>query len=103
MQLYFEANNVVANRKVAVLLSVIGAKAYETLHSLLVQVLHQEKSFEQLLEVLTKHFDPQLFVISERFCFYQRSQKKREWIMDFISALRRLSIRCEFGTFLDQA
>lgn len=33
MQLYFEANSVVDDRKVAVLLTVIGAKTYETLRS----------------------------------------------------------------------
>ena len=35
LQLYFEANQVEDDRKVSVLLTVIGAKAYETLRSLL--------------------------------------------------------------------
>ena len=46
-----------ADRNVAVLLAVRGAKGYETLHSLLAPELPREKSFEQLLEVPTKHFD----------------------------------------------
>lgn len=42
-------------------------------------------------------------MIGERFRFYQRLQKAGESIADFIADLRRLSINCEFGDFLDQA
>ena len=103
LQLYFEANSVGDERKVAVLLTVIGAKTYETLRSLLAPVLPREKSFVELLRVLKKHFDPQPLVIGERFHFYQRSQKTGESIADFVADLRRLSIKCEFGEFLYQA
>ena len=34
LELYFEANAVIESRKVSVLLTVNGAKAYSTLHSL---------------------------------------------------------------------
>ena len=95
MQLYFEANAVADDRKVAVLLTVIGAKTYETtLRSLLAR---------ELKAILLKHYDPQPLVIGERFRFYQRSQKSGESIADFVADLRRLSIKCEFGDFLDQA
>ena len=103
LQLYFEANSVGDEWKVAVLLTVIGAKTYETLRSLLAPVLPREKSFVELLRVLKKHFDPQPLVIGERFHFYQRSQKTGESIADFVADLRRLSIKCEFGEFLYQA
>ena len=53
--------------------------------------------------ILLKHYDPQPLVIGERFRFYQRSQKSGESIADFVADLRRLSIKCEFGDFLDQA
>ena len=55
------------------------------------------------LEVLQKHYDPQPLVIGERFRFYQRSQKPGEMIADFVADLRRFSIKCEFGEFMDQA
>ena len=50
-----------------------------------------------------KSYDPQPLVIGERFRFYQRSQKSGESIADFVADLRRLSIKCEFGDFLDKA
>lgn len=103
VQLYFEANIVEDDRKVAVLLTLIGAKTYETLRSLLAPELPRDKPFDELLGILRKHFDPQPLLIAERFRFYQRSQKTDESIADYIADLRRLSIKCEFGEFLDQA
>ena len=81
----------------------VGDKTYETLRSLLAPTRPREKSFIDLIEVLKRHFDPQPLVIGERFRFYQRSQKSSETIADFVADLRRLSLHCEFGDFLDQA
>ena len=103
LELYFEANAVEAARKVSVLLTVIGAQVYDTLRSLLAPVKPQEKSFIELITILKQHFDPKPLVIGERFRFYRRSQKVNETVAEFQADLRKLSIRCEFGTFLDQA
>ena len=84
MQLYFDANAVKDDRKVAVLLTVIGAKIYETLRNLLAPQLPRDKSFTELLEVLKKHYDPQPLIIGERFRFYQRSQKSGESTLQFL-------------------
>ena len=101
LQLYFDANKVEDDRKVAVLLTVIGAKAYDTLRSLLAPTLPKDKGFSELMDALKRHFDPKPLVIAERFRFYQRSQKATESIADFVADLRRLSIKCEFGEFLE--
>ena len=103
LELYFDANAVEASRKVAVLLTMIGAKAYDTLRSLLALALPRDKSFSELLATLKQHFDPKPLVIGERFHFYKRSQKPNETVAEYLADLRKLSIRCEFGTFLDQA
>ena len=99
LQLYFAANKVEDDRKVPILLTVIGAKAYSTLRSLLAPDSPADKSFNDLLITLKGHFDPKSLIIGEQFRFYQRSQKLDENIVD----LRRLSINCEFRAFLDQA
>ena len=64
MQLYFEANSVADDRKVAVLL--IGAKTYETLRSLLAPARRRDKTYDELVSVLQKHYDPKPLVIGER-------------------------------------
>ena len=103
LELYFDANGVEADRKVPVLLTVIGAIAYDTLRSLLAPKLPRDESFEDLMSLLVRHFDPKPLVIAERFRFYRRAQKNDESVANFVADLRRLSIKCEFGDFLDQA
>ena len=52
---------------------------------------------------LKQNFDPKLLVISKQFHFYKRSQKPKETVTEFLADLRKLSISCEFGNYLDQA
>ena len=61
-------------------------------------VVHITRRVGDAVSLLLKHYDPQPLVIGERFRFYQRSG---ESIADFVAD--RLSIKCEFGDFLDQA
>ena len=103
LSLYMDANSVAAERKVPVLLTVIGAKAYGILKSLTSPDLPKDKSLDELQKALKAHFDPQSKVIAERFRFYQRSQTENESVADFAADLRRLTIRCNFGDFLSQA
>lgn len=67
LQLYFDANAVEEAKKVSVLLTVIGVKAYGTLRSLLAPTKPKDKSFNKLLALLQKHYDPKVLVIAERF------------------------------------
>ena len=69
---FFQANDIMEGKKVAVFLSVIGGKAYTLLCNLLSLLKPQEKSFEALAEELKKHFKPKKVVIAERFRFHRR-------------------------------
>ena len=62
MQLYFEANAVADDRKVAVLLTVIGAKK---LRSLLAPERPRDQTYDQLVSALLKHYDPKPPVIGK--------------------------------------
>ena len=103
VDLFFEANEVAADKKVAVFLSVIGGKTYTLLRNLTAPVKPSEKTLEDLRAVLKKHFEPTTIVIAERYYFHCRSQAEGESIADYIAELRRLSIKCEFGDYLEQA
>ena len=72
------------------------------MQSLLSPTRPQDKSFADLLTVLRQHFDPTPLVIGGRFHFYKRSQRATESVAEFQADLRKLSIRREFGDFLDQ-
>ena len=103
LQLYFECNGVEEAKRVPALLTLVGAKVYGTLRSLVTPNLPKEKDYDSLADVLKQHFDPKPLVIAERFRFYKRVQSSTESIAEFVADLRRLSIHCEFGTFLNEA
>ena len=62
--------------------------------------LPKDKTFDELVDLLKKHYDPQPIVIAEQFHFYQRSQKPDETITNYLASLRS---RCEFCAFLTEA
>ena len=103
LQLFFEANSVVEAKQVPVLLSVLGAKNYALLRSLLASALPKDKSYAELVWTLKRHFEPKPLIIAERFYFHRRNQNMGESVADYVAELRRLSIKCEFGDFLDEA
>ena len=81
VELYFTANDIAAEKKVVILLSVISAKTYSLLCDLLAPTNPKEKSFDALVEVLKRHFEPKPLVIAERFTFHRRNQLLNESIL----------------------
>lgn len=103
LQMFFEANDIADEKKVSVLLTVIGKSHFSLLRNLLAPESPKDKSLDELITVLKTHFEPKPLVIAERFNFYRRDQQSNESIIDFVADLRRLTLKCEFGAFLDQA
>ena len=92
-----------ARKKVAILLSSIGDATYELLGDLCAPDKPNTKTFEELVEKLTEHFQPTPTVISERYKFHLRSQQTGETAIEYIAALRRLAKNCALGDFLNDA
>lgn len=67
---YFTANDIGADKRVAVLLSAIGAKNYTLLRSLTSPDLPHDRSFDDLAAILKSHFQPKPLLIAERFHFH---------------------------------
>ena len=103
VELYLDVNGVVANKRVAVLLTVVGAENYGILRSLVAPDRPRTKTYAQLVKALKDHFEPKPIVIAERFKFYRRNQNTTETVLEYAAELRRLAITCDFGTFLDEA
>ena len=97
LQLVFEA------KQVPVLLSVLGARNYALLCSLLAPALPKDKSYAELVGALKWHFEPKPLIIAEQFYFHHRNQNMGESVADYVAKLRRLSIKCDFGDFLNEA
>ena len=91
------ANDVANEKKVAVLLSVLGSKTDVLLCSLLYPEAPKEKTLEQLAKTLKEHLEPKPQTIVGRFHFHRRIQEQSESVLDYITELRRLSATCDFG------
>ena len=102
-QLFVEANAIEDDKRVPTLLTVIGSVHCTLLRGLVSPQLPKEKTYDELVEILKKHFDPEPIIIAERFHFYRRNQGQSESISDYLANLRRLASRCKFGTFLQEA
>ena len=103
IEVYFEANEIPAEKRVAVFLSVIGGKTYSLLRDLLSPDKPCERTFAALSETLRRHFQPKKVIIAERFRFHRRNQAAGETVVQYVAELRRLSAHCDFADYLDQA
>lgn len=59
--------------------------------------------FDELITNLGNFYAPEPLEIAENFRFYQRKQKDGESVKDFVAALQKLTVHCNFGTYLKAA
>ena len=103
MTLFFTANAIPDDKKVAVFLTVIGSQTYSLVRSLVAPTLPQDNSLEDLVDVLKRHFEPKPLVIAERFHFHKRAQAVGESIAEYMAELRRLTTHCNYRDHLEEA
>ena len=103
---FFEANDITGDDKAAkrraTFLSVMGPAPYKLLRSLIAPTKPTDKTFEELVAVLTEHYSPQPPEVMQRFRFNSRSRKEGESVAAYVAELRRLAEFCNFETTLDK-
>uniref|UniRef100_A0A452HWT6 CCHC-type domain-containing protein n=1 Tax=Gopherus agassizii TaxID=38772 RepID=A0A452HWT6_9SAUR len=102
-ELFVIANDITRAKKVPIFLSVVGAKTYSLLCSLLHPVKPETKSYSDIVEILGSHFSPKPLVIAERYLFHKRDQKEDETVVQFVAILKKLAEHCEFKEMLNDA
>jgi len=106
LEQFLKANDIVgetkANKRRSVFLAVIGPGPYKLLRSFLAPVKPVEKTFDELVLVLTKHYSPPPSEIVQRFRFHTRVRKPGESVATFIAELRGLSEFCNFDNPLEK-
>ena len=90
-------------KRVPVFLTIVGKSTYALLRNLLQPSLPKDKTFEDITEVLKKHYQPALSVIAKQFQFHKRTQKEEESVAEYVAELKRLSIHCQFEAYLNDA
>ena len=61
-----------------------------------------DKSYEELVTILTHHFNPTPSETVQRFKFHSRFRKPTESVAKFVSGLRSLAEFCNFGASLEE-
>ena len=98
-----QANRVVAERKRAIFLTEVGAEVYSTLSNLLTPTKPKDTPFVDIVRVLQKHYNrSKPLEIAQSFHFGTRNQKSGESVGDYVLALKRLAVHCNYGEFLDR-
>lgn len=92
----FICNVVEVEKKVPLLLTLIGGEAYSVLKDLLAPELPSTKSFAELRRALLDHYSPKRLVIAERYKFYNTVQESDEDIKSFVAKLKSVAQYCSF-------
>ena len=102
LEFFFAANGITSEEKQrATFLTITGPSAYKLLRSILAPAKPADKTFEELVAVLTAHYSPKPSEIVSRYKFYNRSRKSGESVNTFISEIRDLVRFCNFEQALD--
>ena len=99
----FIANDIkTADKKKAILLSVVGANTYQLIQSLVAPEKPKEKIFEQLVKLVQEHHQPTPPTIVQHYKFNSQTQSTGESVATFVAKLRHLAEHCQFGQVLDE-
>ena len=82
-------------------LSAIDSKSFTLALNLLHPKSIQHATYDEVVNVLKKHYKPKVMVIYERFMFNMRVQKPSESISEYLAALKHMARTCNFGSILD--
>ena len=100
---YFTANDVRDDdKKKAILLTVCGPAAFELLKSLLQPSTTNDKTYPEIIKVLSDHFSPTPSVIMQRYKFNTRTRKDSESVATYVAELKHLGEHCQFGDKLNE-
>ena len=102
VETFLAANGITdAERKRDIFLAVIGPNAYKLLSSLVAPEKPGEKTFTDLVDVMTQHHSPPPSEIVQRYRFHTRFRCQGETVAMYLSELRALAQWCKFGDTLD--
>ncbi|XP_055543345.1 uncharacterized protein LOC129728892 [Wyeomyia smithii] len=92
--------------KLYMLLHFMGGETYDVVCDKLAPEKPQRKTYAEIVRVLEAHFNPEPLEILENFRFKSRKQgedRPEETIDEYLIALWKLAITCNFGEYLNTA
>lgn len=99
----FKVNAVTGDVKVSLFVTLAGPQVYQTLKNLATPRKPGDLEYEEVVELLSKHYSPPVSEIYERYVFNRCNQRVEQSIAEYIVELRRVASSCNFRQFLDEA
>ena len=82
--IFCSVTDVPADKKAFTLLNAMGSKTFNLLLNVAAPKKPNELQYADIVELLTKHFDPAPLIIAERFKFHKRDQRRGESISEYL-------------------
>lgn len=92
-----------AEKKKMFFLPYMGAGTYDMLCDKLSPTTPENETYEDIVALLSNHFNPKPNVILENYRFNLCRQKENEKCAEYLVTLRRLAANCDFGEYLNTA
>ncbi|XP_055613053.1 uncharacterized protein K02A2.6-like [Uranotaenia lowii] len=92
--------------KLPMLLHYMGAETYDVVSDKLAPAKPKDQAYAAIVKILEEHFNPEPLEIVECVNFLFRRQcaeREDETINEFLVALRKLAMTCNFGDYLNNA
>jgi hypothetical protein len=83
-------------KKIAILCSTIGSNIVELLIDLCSPETPDNKSYQELCEIISKHFQPKQSIIAERCKLHRMVQGENQLIAEYVVSLRAQAKFCNF-------
>lgn len=99
---YILLNEVKAELQVPLLITVVGESTYALMCDLCAPVNPENKSFTELVKLVSDHLEPQRSEIAERHVFRLRRQRAGESMAEYLQDLKHLATTCNFGANLEE-
>jgi hypothetical protein len=97
------AANTADRKKVASFLTILGKKTYGVLQDLCKPAKPNEKTFNELCDLLKSHYEPKTLEVAESFKFHRCVQDEKDTVAEFCARLRGMAATCNFGQFLNRS
>ena len=82
------ANDITDEKKKSILLLYCGAATYNLLKNLLQPTSLNDKSYNELVKVLSNYFNPKPSTIVQRFKFNTSVRESGEYVASYVAALK---------------
>ena len=105
LEFYFKANGITdGDVQKAIFITVIGARTYDLLKSLLQPKSPQEDdvTLKSMTDKLRDHFSPKPSPITQRYKFHTRVRKPDETVAMYVAELRAIREHCDFGESVNE-